>query len=362
MVAGGVAAAADAEAAAAARPVEVATERGPAWAAMPTPTATPTTAGAPPAVTPAAAAKPQSAASGASSSSSVKMRKPEEGAWGSNKKSKGAQPTLAYRLYRSTGSDSLTLQLEHLAARDKLLAIFNVSESTVEVRVKRRPVLPQQPLLLHSGGGFEAHETNSWREEDHLTSGPLALHKLGSEWALDGKELGKASGTGESDATSYEIGRSKLVTHRLLHVADGGGGAQLTVRPRERAVPRRAAPSPPPPPPSTGHRHHTARCPRRVGARCGRAPRRRLRAPASACPATPRRCRCSGRRPSSSRKSARHRRLLECARARRWRRPVPPELRRSRASGGLGSGGEGVGAGLGAAVRRTLRHRDCARA
>lgn len=229
MVAGGVAAAADAEAAAAARPVEVATERGPAWAAMPTPTATPTTAGAPPAVTPAAAAKPQSAASGASSSSSVKMRKPEEGAWGSNKKSKGAQPTLAYRLYRSTGSDSLTLQLEHLAARDKLLAIFNVSESTVEVRVKRRPVLPQQPLLLHSGGGFEAHETNSWREEDHLTSGPLALHKLGSEWALDGKELGKASGTGESDATSYEIGRSKLVTHRLLHVADGGGGAQLTV-------------------------------------------------------------------------------------------------------------------------------------
>jgi len=183
-------------------------------------------AASPPALTPAAAARLPS--EGGSASSSNQMR---TAAWGtgsgSNKKAKGAQPTLAYRLYDNTSSElNLTLLLEHLSARDKLQAVFNVSEFTVEVRVKRRVELPQLPLLQQSGGGFE---TSSWRGADYLTTGPVALHNLGSEWALDGVKLGEASSSGESQATKYEIGKTSLEMHGLLHVADGGGGAQLTV-------------------------------------------------------------------------------------------------------------------------------------
>ena len=206
-------------------------------------------AAVPPAITPAPASKPPS---GASAASTLQIRKAPEGVWatGSSKKAKGTQSTLPHKLYGITGSESsLTLVLEHLAKRDKLQAVFRVSDFSVEVKVKRRLVLPERPLLLHSGGGFETHDTDSWREGDYLTTGPLELHKLGSGWALDGKVLGEASETGESEATSYEIGRSKLETHDLLHVPDGGGVAQLTVCPR-RAAPSLHRPAPLPPSPS----------------------------------------------------------------------------------------------------------------
>jgi hypothetical protein len=100
-------------------------------------------AAVPPAITPAPASKPPS---GASAASTLQIRKAPEGVWatGSSKKAKGTQSTLPHKLYGITGSESsLTLVLEHLAKRDKLQAVFRVSDFSVEVKVKRRLVLPR---------------------------------------------------------------------------------------------------------------------------------------------------------------------------------------------------------------------------